>query len=676
MGSRFSNRRIPLQPCPLPLKCVIMGENRMRHYCLKLIGLVLILSLFPCACFSEGLGRDESSTPESPNFVTAGPSRDEGGQRWQVLSNRGTVLAEGTEPMYTDLPRLVFVDGDIIGLREGGGNAAWYTFYDVAQERVSEVFENVIDLRGETVLYTARIDGGWQIVLRNIFSGEILRSQPVDFDSAIGRIMDDQWEWDEEGAFWRITFPVGGNGEDRTVVFPLAQDLYPIRQNGLWGYMNRQGKTVIEPQWAYAEGFRGRYALVWLRTDETGNKENAYGGIIDPAGGWVLPPARYERIWEKDNWSRYIGGRDQGIYLLWGSDENTAAGFFDVPSGHYSGLQYEWVDGEWIGDVDPELACVTIGGKKGFVSRTTGEIRIPCRYDPLQYYCFQGDYCTVMLDDPMPDEWILIDRKGRELPMPTDCYLTGSLGSICAGNELIPVRKAVPGDEYGDAGQDEDGLCGYMDLRGNLVIEPQYAYAYGFREGLACVTLRSGEQAVITPENKIVAMLPDPVYRQGSSSEYRNGLLRQAHYSESGRLEYIAFLDRSCDEVFRLEAENLTWAGDPFDNGAAFYSVKEESDGVDEPETRCGLFNVLGEILTRPVFEVSENDLHREFSEGVFPITDAGTGRKGFIDERGQWAIAPVWDRADDFYHGLALVGKDGKLAYIDHTGTVVWEER
>ena len=32
--------------------------------------------------------------------------------------------------------------------------------------------------------------------------------------------------------------------------------------------------------------------------------------------------------------------------------------------------------------------------------------------------------------------------------------------------------------------------------------------------------------------------------------------------------------------------------------------------------------------------------------------------------------------RYDSFSNGQALVEKDGKLMYIDHSGAVVWEER
>ena len=49
----------------------------------------------------------------------------------------------------------------------------------------------------------------------------------------------------------------------------LTEDdaLYPIRENGLWGYMNRQGDTVIKPQWGYAGQFRDGLAVVGVDGD-------------------------------------------------------------------------------------------------------------------------------------------------------------------------------------------------------------------------------------------------------------------------------------------------------------------------------------------------------------------------------------------------------------------------
>ena len=52
--------------------------------------------------------------------------------------------------------------------------------------------------------------------------------------------------------------------------------LYPIRQNGLWGYMNRQGEAVIEPQWDSVSLFYDHVAGVSVETDG----EPVYG-LID-----------------------------------------------------------------------------------------------------------------------------------------------------------------------------------------------------------------------------------------------------------------------------------------------------------------------------------------------------------------------------------------------------------
>ena len=38
--------------------------------------------------------------------------------------------------------------------------------------------------------------------------------------------------------------------------------------------------------------------------------------------------------------------------------------------------------------------------------------------------------------------------------------------------------------------------------------------------------------------------------------------------------------------------------------------------------------------------------------------------------------ISCTFDRAEPFQDGRALVEKDGKLRYIDHDGTIMWEEK
>ncbi|MBR6029439.1 MAG: WG repeat-containing protein [Clostridia bacterium] len=432
-----------------------------------------------------------------------------------------------------------------------------------------------------------------------------------------------------------------------------ADTLYPIRVDDLWGYMNRAGTVVIEPQFASAEGFRGGYAVVGLISDDP-ELESEYCGIIDRTGRWALEPGHLG-IESRDEMDRFIGGRDEGIYIIRGDD---GCGFFDIPSGFFSDLVFDDVESDPDGQVDAKLVCVQRDFRKGFARRDNGEIAVPCLYDSEYIYAFEGEYCAVMpYDTDIADDWRLIDREGKEIPMPEGCHATAN-----ASEGLVPVWNA------------ESDLCGYADTAGNMAIEPQYQWAYPFREGRACVTLTSWQDAVITPENEIVAVLSDSVNRTGSSDAYSRGQLQLAHYSDG--LEYIAFLDAYGREVFRLDVENLISAGDYFGNGTAFYQTGKSTRYGDVEDSRYGLFNEQGEILTGPVFEMSEEDLCRMFSEGCFAVTDADTGCKGFIDARGQWVIAPEWDEAEDFYGGLAPVERDGRLAYIDHDGKLVWEEK
>ena len=74
------------------------------------------------------------------------------------------------------------------------------------------------------------------------------------------------------------------------------------------------------------------------------------------------------------------------------------------------------------------------------------------------------------------------------------------------------------------------------------------------------------------------------------------------------------------------------------------------------------------------VFDTEDLEDQIDFSEGLHPVRMNGLW--GYIDESGSFVIEPAWDAASSFRDGLALVEKDGKLAYIDHDGAAVWQEQ
>ena len=63
------------------------------------------------------------------------------------------------------------------------------------------------------------------------------------------------------------------------------------------------------------------------------------------------------------------------------------------------------------------------------------------------------------------------------------------------------------------------------------------------------------------------------------------------------------------------------------------------------------------------------------FSEGKHPVMN-DEGKWGYIDSFGQIVIECKWNQVSPFSNGLARVYVDDKMALIDSSGTVVWEER
>ena len=441
-----------------------------------------------------------------------------------------------------------------------------------------------------------------------------------------------------------------------TATAEAGKPLYAVEgDEGRWGYIDCQGQLVIPFAFSYAEDFRGSYALVRQFPDDRYYKDGYYG-IIDQTGAFVLLP-EYDIL--SEDTGDYAGGIDRGVYYVrngWGA--GSKCGFFDIPSGFFSGLIYDDVTVLWKIDQDPELIGVTVEQKTGFAHRQTGEIVIPCRYSNEYQYDFSGDYCMVMpIDSPVADGWILIDRTGREIPMPENCYVAWN-GNIADG--LAAVWNA------------ETDLYGYIDAEGNPVIAQQYQMAYGFREGLACVQLVSGEWVMIDIEGSIVMRRPDEPHSYGSSPYCQHGLIRCGLPDRSAMVYY----DKQGREAFRLELGGLIGVTDFKANGVAFYEVNPDHlPGFDPDADICGtgvgLFNDRGEILTPPVFFVEDSEVNKEFTEGLFAITEVSTLLEGYIDERGEWAFPPVDGYCWDFREGLARV-----TMYSDEVEGVVFMNR
>lgn len=132
---------------------------------------------------------------------------------------------------------------------------------------------------------------------------------------------------------------------DQSTSQEYTEVLTPHEQNGMWGYTDRTGSIVIQPQWAVAGWYRGGTAAV-CSTD-------GQWGIIDENGEYLVP-CRYDSIWDQyscyestpfEDSNSYIGGLSDGFYIIIDRvDDEEYMGFFAFKPRHllnHNGFQLQ-----------------------------------------------------------------------------------------------------------------------------------------------------------------------------------------------------------------------------------------------------------------------------------------------------------------------------------------------
>lgn len=265
-------------------------------------------------------------------------------------------------------------------------------------------------------------------------------------------------------------------------------------------------------------------------------------------------------------------------------------------------------------------------------------------------------------------------------------------------------EKAVapPLFPYRDAGQ-----WGYINDKGEVVVQPQFSHAGDFSEGLAYVAKRlGGTRGYIDETGAMAFEIPDDwgvrdfsdglaVFRISDKFGYfdRQGkIVVEAKYDDAKNFsEGLAavnvgavsegfprpflreggkwgFIDKRGNVVIPIEWKDVDYRG--FRAGLAQVTVND----------RFGFIDKKGKVAF--TLENQWNDPKRwiasvgVFSEGLANVRTSGYDGpySGFIDKSGKFAIQPKFDGARDFSEGLAIVTAGKKSGYADRTGQIVIE--
>ncbi len=207
---------------------------------------------------------------------------------------------------------------------------------------------------------------------------------------------------------------------------------------------------------------------------------------------------------------------------------------------------------------------------------------------------------------------------------------------------------------------------GFIDVRGRIVMEPQFAWAGSSSEGRALVAIR-GLWGFVDGTGHIVI---EPTWDEASpfseglavvasniQKKFNRGL--GLDVQKGGERGYI---DRDGKVVIAprfLEARS-------FSEGVAW--VRDGLGG------KWGLIDRTGKYLIEPRFRIEPSS----FSEGLSPVwewedgawsTEESVERFIYVDTSGATVIPGRFRGAGAFSEGLAPVVKDGKLGFIDRSG-------
>jgi hypothetical protein len=302
-----------------------------------------------------------------------------------------------------------------------------------------------------------------------------------------------------------------------------AEELYPIVQGGKWGYMDKAGKVVIQPQYDNAWDFSEGLAAVEV---------NQLRGYIDPANTMVIKPAyAMSRPFVEGlagvcvDAGRFGSMMDLRAGGRWIFIDKTGKQAFPTHPDRPLSFVDDFHEGEarvkFVFGGHPRETTVNTKGvmRPGFPRKagrfSEGLVAFPKDSSSLGFVDKDGKHVMeINLDDagdfcdglaPVKvkgqKKWTFIDKTGKTaFPGEFDDArnFAAGLASVSAGGKwgcVDKTGKTVIEPKYDFVAPLSEGLArvilgakhGFIDASGKVVIEPKFDVAWEFSKGLARV---------------------------------------------------------------------------------------------------------------------------------------------------------------------------------------------
>ena len=336
-----------------------------------------------------------------------------------------------------------------------------------------------------------------------------------------------------------------------------------------------------------------------------------------------------------------------------------------------------------VNDSGEQYFPIQQNGKVGFIDKT-GKIVISPQFDSVlsdeQDGCFSEGLAVAQIGD----KWGYIDKTGKFVIPPkfksqpsffhegvarvtTEDGTSGIFDSSGEFVERLKSIEIVALFSEGLAVASKGEKYGYVDKTGKFLIEPRFADADNFKEGLARVKLEETPEAKYGFVDKTGKMVIEPRFTEAES--FSEGLAAVDFGDKYG------YIDKTGKVVITPQFDKAF----SFSEGLAKVVMFDSSGGF---INKAGFIDTTGKFVISPRFEEvpGGNSLnYRGFKEGLAVVEVKN--KSGYIDKTGKMIIAPQYDYGSDFRGGLASVtigleAETQKRHYIDKTGKVVWEQK
>ncbi|HEX5965176.1 MAG TPA: WG repeat-containing protein [Pyrinomonadaceae bacterium] len=306
---------------------------------------------------------------------------------------------------------------------------------------------------------------------------------------------------------------------------------FQIRRGKLWGYMDRTGKVIIEPQFDYEGDFfhgvaRVRKNRKWGYIDEKGKQVIPFSfddaldfigeiapvrvgrqwGYIDLSGRWIVTP-RFQAAGEFVDgrarvvlWTRVQCGNGKSV-----PNNEAPEHVFVIPdilvllTGGCSPVddRYGFIDKSGRFVIEPQLqraedfsegvAAFATGNKFGYID-VDGNVVIAAQFEQAE------NFAEGLAVAQRNNKWGYIDKSGRWVIEPRF-----DLGSAFSEG----LARVIPSIGSGS---------GYIDRRGQIVIKSEFESAMSFSEGLSLVW-KNDQSSYINTSGTIVLTLTKARWR-------------------------------------------------------------------------------------------------------------------------------------------------------------------